>query len=567
MTTRRDFIKKTVAGTAALSLGSILPGFGSSRYQDILGANEKIRIGVIGVNSRGSALAQGFAKQPDCEVTYICDVDSRALEKCQAVIHKLTGRTPKGEKDIRKMLESNEFEAVVIATPDHWHAKAAIMAMQAGKHVYLEKPTSHNPAENEMLVRATLKYNRIVQVGNQRRSFPNVIKAMEEIKSGTIGKVRYAKSWYVNNRPSIGTGKVIPVPDYLDWDLWQGPAPRVPDFKDNFIHYNWHWFWNWGTGEALNNGTHFVDMLRWGLGVDYPTKVDSIGGRYRFQDDWQTPDTQLITFQFGDEASFSWEGRSCNTMPVDGYGVGTAFYGDTGTLFIGGGNEYKIADIKGKTIKEVKSDLKFETGNLLNPSEKLDSFHFRNWFDAIRKGTKLNSGIVDACISTQLVQLGNIAQRVGHSLQIDPGSGRILNDLEANKLWGREYEKGWEIRVYFSLFLSLLISYLEIWCSNTISLSVIQVAPLQSLQPHSKEPPHKKSKETPQLFFKSAKSQFYMLLNGTNRNTEFISNLLVSQGFETAKTKHTPTFRRHRINHTLYCFTQFTIVCSWLIRT
>ena len=134
-------------------------------------------------------------------------------------------------------------------------------------------------------------------------------------------------------------------------------------------------------------------------------------------------------------------------MPVDGYGVGTAFYGDTGTIFIGGGNEYKITDIKGKTIKEVKSDLKFETGNLLNPSEKLDSFHFRNWFDAIRKGTKLNSGIVDACISTQLVQLGNIAQRVGHSLQIDPGSGRILNDLEANKLWVREYEKGCEIRV------------------------------------------------------------------------------------------------------------------------
>lgn len=342
MTTRRDFIKKTVAGTAALSLGSILPGFGSSRYQDILGANEKIRIGVIGVNSRGKALAQGFAKLPDCEVTYICDVDSRALEKCQAAIHKITGRTPKGEKDIRKMLESNDFEAVVIATPDHWHAKAAIMAMQAGKHVYLEKPTSHNPAENEMLVRAALKYNRVVQVGNQRRSFPNVIKAMEEIKSGSIGKVRYAKSWYVNNRPSIGTGKVVPVPDYLDWDLWQGPAPRVADFKDNFIHYNWHWFWNWGTGEALNNGTHFVDILRWGLGVDYPTKVDSIGGRYRFQDDWQTPDTQLITFQFGDEASFSWEGRSCNTMPVDGYGVGTAFYGETGTLFIGGGNEYKL---------------------------------------------------------------------------------------------------------------------------------------------------------------------------------------------------------------------------------
>lgn len=342
MTTRRDFIKKTVAGTAALSLGSIIPGFGANNYQEILGANDKIRIGVIGVNSRGNALAQGFAKMKGCEVTYLCDVDSRALEKCQADIHKISGRTPKGEKDIRKMLESTDFEAVVIATPDHWHAKAAIMAMQAGKHVYLEKPTSHNPAENEMLMRATLKYNRIVQVGNQRRSWPNVIKAIEEIKSGTIGKVRYAKSWYVNNRPSIGTGKVMPVPDYLDWDLWQGPAPRVADFKDNYIHYNWHWFWNWGTGEALNNGTHFVDILRWGLGVDYPTKVDSIGGRYRFQDDWQTPDTQLISFQFGDEASCSWEGRSCNSTPVDGFGVGTAFYGETGTLFISGGNEYKI---------------------------------------------------------------------------------------------------------------------------------------------------------------------------------------------------------------------------------
>ena len=262
MTTRRDFIKKTVAGTAALSLGSIIPGFGANSYQEILGANDKIRIGVIGVNSRGNALAQGFAKMKGCEVTYLCDVDSRALEKCQADIHKISGRTPKGEKDIRKMLESTDFEAVVIATPDHWHAKAAIMAMQAGKHVYLEKPTSHNPAENEMLMRATLKYNRIVQVGNQRRSWPNVIKAIEEIKSGTIGKVRYAKSWYVNNRPSIGTGKVMPVPDYLDWDLWQGPAPRVADFKDNYIHYNWHWFWNWGTGEALKNGTHFVDKLR-----------------------------------------------------------------------------------------------------------------------------------------------------------------------------------------------------------------------------------------------------------------------------------------------------------------
>ena len=181
--------------------------------------------------------------------------------------------------------------------------------------------------------------------------------------------------------------------------------------------------------------------------MDYPTLVASVGGRYRFNDDWETPDTQMITFQFGDNAAFSWEGRSCNSTLVDGYGVGTAFYGETGTLFIGGGNEYKIVDLQGKTVRDVRSDLKFEEGNLLNQSEQLDAFHFQNWFDAIRKGTRLNSGIVDACISTQLVQLGNISQRVGRSLMIDTTDGRILNDRQAMKLFSREYENGWGIEV------------------------------------------------------------------------------------------------------------------------
>lgn len=446
MATRREFLKQVAVGTATLSFGSVIPGLAFGQSNNVAGANEKIRLGVIGVNSRGSALAQGFAKMKGCDVTSICDVDSLALARCQNAIEKISGRKPKGEKDIRRWLESGDFDAVVVATPDHWHAKAAIMAMQAGKHVYLEKPTSHNPAENEMLVRATAKYNTKVQVGNQRRSWPNIKLAMEEIRSGTIGKVKYAKSWYTNNRPSIGIGKAVPVPEWLDWELWQGPAPRT-QYKDNVVHYNWHWFWDWGTGEALNNGTHFVDILRWGLGVEYPTIVASVGGRYRYQDDWQTPDTQMITFQFGDGASMSWEGRSCNNSPVDGFGVGTAFYGESGSLFIGGGNEYKIVSLDGETIKDVKSEMKFEDGNLLNPSEQLDAFHFQNWLDAIRKGTPLNSNIVEGCISTQLVQLGNIAQRVGHSLDIDSATGRIAGDRRAQKLFGREYQKGWEITV------------------------------------------------------------------------------------------------------------------------
>ena len=188
-------------------------------------------------------------------------------------------------------------------------------------------------------------------------------------------------------------------------------------------------------------------MFRWGLYVEYPTLVSSVGGRYRYQDDQQTPDTQLITYQFGDKASGSWEGRSCNNSPVDGSGVGVAYYGEKGTLYLNGGNEYKILDLGGNVVKDVKSELKFETGNLLNPSEQLDAFHFQNWFDAIRKGEKLNSDINEACISTQLVQLGNISQRVGRALKIEPVSGRILDDAEAMKYWGREYEKGWEIEL------------------------------------------------------------------------------------------------------------------------
>lgn len=447
MVSRRNFIKSAMLGAASVSLAKPLNSLAIDSKGNVKGANEKIRIGVIGVNSRGLGLASGMSKLPDSEITWICDVDSRAVARCQELVRNITGKTPKGAKDLREVLEADDVDAVAIATPDHWHAPAAIMAMQAGKHVYLEKPTSHNPAENDMLIRTALKTGAVVQVGNQRRSWPNVQAGIEEIKAGNIGKVRYAKAWYVNNRPSIGVGKPAPVPEWLDWDLWQGPAPRR-EYKDNIVHYNWHWFKHWGTGEALNNGTHFVDMLRWGLDVEYPTKVDSIGGRYRYQDDWEFPDSQLITYQFGDKASCSWEGRSCNSAPVDGLPLGVAFYGETANLYLTGGNEYTIRDFGGKIIKDIKSNLVFETGNLLNPSEALDAYHFRNWFDAIRKGEKLNSGIVDACISTQLVQYGNIAQEVGHSLEIDSLTGRILNsDREINRLWGRKYEKGWEPKI------------------------------------------------------------------------------------------------------------------------
>ena len=442
MTTRRDFLRQAAAGVAALSLGEYKM-VAAARSGRVIGASDRIRIGVAGVNSRGRALAQGFAKMPLCDVVCICDCDLDALEKCSQAVEEITGKRPRGEQDY---LEDKDIDAVVIAMPDHWHATAAMMAMRAGKHVYLEKPTSHNPAENEMLLKAERKYGKcVVTVGTQRRSWPNVVAAIEAVRGGEIGEVRYAKSWYSAARTSIGVGKVVPVPERLNWDFWQGPAKRGPVYKDNIVHYNWHWFWHWGTGEALNNGTHFIDLLRWGMDLRYPTRVDSVGGRYFYNgDDWETPDTQMITFQFGDKASFSWEGRSCHRALVDGSPSGVAFYGDKGlALYMDGSNAYRIRDTKGELVKEVLSDLTFKDGDLFNPSQKLDSFHFQNWLDAIRGKGTLNVPLEEACISTQLMQLGNIAQRVGHSLDIDPETGRIVDDPVAMQFWSREYEPGW----------------------------------------------------------------------------------------------------------------------------
>jgi predicted dehydrogenase len=447
MTTRRQFIKNIAIGTSAISLGGVLPGFSASSYKNIVGSNDRIRMAGIGVNARGNALARGFANEKDkgCVVSDICDVDSRAIEKCIKTVQEVAGNKARGHEDIRRMLESDNFDAVFIATPDHWHAPAAVMAMKAGKHVYLEKPTSHNPEENRILIEAEKKYGKIVQVGNQRRSWPNVAHAIKELHAGIIGDIHYGRSWYFNKRPSMGIGKNTSVPGWLNWELWQGPAPRV-SYKNNIVHYDWHWVWNWGTGEALNNGMHFVDLLRWGMQLGYPSKVTSTGGRYHHQDDWETPDTQLVNFSFANGKVMTWESQSCIRSSISGHGSGVTFYGNKGSLTIGGGNEYQIFDLDNKLVKHIDSKMVFEEGNLVNPTQSLDAYHFQNFFNAIRKGEELNSSLTEACASTQLVQLSNISHRVGRSLNIDHRNGTIMKDKEASKLLKREYEKGWELK-------------------------------------------------------------------------------------------------------------------------
>lgn len=441
---RGEFIRRVSLAGSSLVISPYLAS-GAGIFNGA--PNTKVVMGIMGTNSRGMFLAKAFAWLPNVEVAYICDPDATVLAKTIKEIGTIRGKKPEGFADIRKMLDKKDLDAIAIAAPDHWHTPAAIMALQAGKHVYVEKPCSHNPREGEMLVEATEKYKRLVQMGSQRRSFTNVIGMVDKLHNGLIGRVYFARGWYVNNRKSIGNGNVVPVPDNLNFDLWQGPAPRR-EYKDNLIHYNWHWFWHWGTGEALNNGTHELDVIRWGLGVDYPDKVVSAGGRFHFKDDWETPDTQTITYNFPNNTACTWEGRSCNGYESEGSGRGVIFYGEKGTIVYPGANSYQVFDNdKNKLIEEVKDDTPFDPTNKVSPFEKLDSEHLLNFVEAIRGNQKINAPILEGHKSTLLPQLGNISFRVGRALNCDPSNGHILNDKEAMALWSREYEKGWNVNV------------------------------------------------------------------------------------------------------------------------
>lgn len=435
---RRTFIK--TAATGALGLGAMSSAF-SFNILSQYPLKDKYRVAVIGVNSRGSQHIQAYAQIPNVEIAYICDVDSRARDK-GIELAKLSGVkvAPVGLGDFRKALDDKSVDAVSIAMPDHWHTSAALMALQAGKHVYVEKPGSHNPAESELLIDATNNYGKIVQMGNQRRSWPRVQEAINELHSGAIGRTYYARTWYTNTRPTIGKGNITSVPEWLDYELWQGPAPRA-DFKDNLIHYNWHWRWNWGTGEIVNNGVHFLDLARWGLQEDYPIKAFSTGGRYQYDDDWQTPDTQFATFDFADGKSIAWEGRSCNGRDINGMGSGVSFHGENGTLELLN-NSYKIYDNKNQLIKSAEPT----TNTVVDQKGAgfdMDIAHFTNFINAIDKGESQISPYPEIQKSVLLCHLGNISYRTGRALEIDRNSGRILNDKKAMKLWGREYEKGW----------------------------------------------------------------------------------------------------------------------------
>lgn len=428
---RRQFTATTAAVGAALSAASHMPDAAAAAAGTV--RQDRVVVGVMGLN-RGMSLARTFADTPGVQVKYLCETDSNRLASGAAAFGKLVDYPVKTTGDLRTILDDPEVDALVCAAPNHWHAPAAIMACNAGKHCYVEKPCSQNPWEGEMAVAAARKNNRCVQMGNQRRSAEKIIEAIRLLHEGRIGRVYYSRSWYANARGDIGHGQLTDPPSNLDYELWQGPAPRQP-FTSNRLPYNWHWFWHYGNGELGNNGIHSLDLSRWGLQADYPVRVVSSGGRYRFDDDQETPDTHVVSFEFEGGKQCIWEALSCNRYGMDGGGFGATFHGEDGSLKIESWG-YALFDQKGKELERFAG-------------ARSDAAHILNFVEAIRANdpTMLNAEIEEGHKSTLLCHLGNIAHRTGDTLRCDPANGHILDNAAAAKLWKREYEPGWEPKV------------------------------------------------------------------------------------------------------------------------
>jgi predicted dehydrogenase len=420
--TRRSALRRT----AILTAGAALSTFPNLRAADAAG--RKLKVGVVGL-SRGLAQVKALLELPDVEIAYVADVDVKRLETGMKSVAAKQDTTCEGVKDFRKILEDPTVDAVFIATPNFWHAPMALLAMQAGKHVYVEKPGSQNPHEAEMIVAAQKKYGRVVQMGNQRRTWMK--EAIAALHGGAVGTVRFGRAFYYNARETIGAGKLKPAGD-IDMDLWRGPVPDERDIRP-YVHYDWHWLWHWGNGELGNNGIHTLDILRWGLQVDYPSRVTYLGGRYFFDDKQETPDTGTAVYDFG-KVGMEWVCSSCHPRAAEKPIAEILFYGDKGTFAIGR-DSWTVFDQKGAKVSEEKG----KGGG--------DPAHMGNFLDTIRGKATLNSPIEEGQKSTMLCHLGNIAYRTNTVVRCDPKNGKLIDNPEAEKLWKRTYRQGWEPKV------------------------------------------------------------------------------------------------------------------------
>jgi predicted dehydrogenase len=416
---RRDFLQ-----TAALGAG-----LGSRS----VAASDRIGVAMIGLGGQGRHLTGKFAAQPDVDILYLCEVDQNRYDAGARLVSDKTGKRPPLISDLRKALADKAVDAVVIATPDHWHAPATILACDAGKDVYVEKPASHNLREGRMMVAAARRGKRIVQLGTQSRSRPSTQRAVELAHSGKIGKVVAVKAFDVQLRANIGHKENAPPPAGVDYETWLGVAPFVP-FNENHFHYKWHWHWNFGTGDMGNDGVHQLDQARWALGADLPSEISGMGRKLFFDDDQRTPDTMNISFAYPDRVLI-WEMRIWNPYGMANQENGVEVYGSAGMIQIGRWNRqwgYKLFDDKGKLVED----------NSKNETDA-DPAHVRNFLDCVKSRKAPNAEIAIGHASSSLCHLGNIVARTGRNLKFDSKTETIAGDAEANRLLGREYRKHW----------------------------------------------------------------------------------------------------------------------------
>ncbi len=441
--TRRDFIKKATIGTAGLIFGGLVNGMSARSYSRIIGANERLNVAIAGLGRRLDAYFQPISqKGSNVELVYLCDVMKSQREIAAQKFSKLIDGVPKLENDIRKVINDKSVDVLINATPDHWHAPGTWMGVMAGKHVYVEKPCCHNPGEGEILVELQKKYGKVIQMGNQQRSSIESFEIIREIHNGVIGTPYEAVAFYSSDRSEVPLPRKVAVPEGLDWELFQGPAPHTPYMYDTW-DYNWHWYgWNFGTAESGNNGTHELDIARWAMQVNFPDFVIAEASKRHFIDDgWTMYDTMNVTFRFPGNKVISWDCKSRNAYNTYGKGRGTIIYGTDGSVFVDR-EGYKLYDRVGKLIRDSQSKGN-EAGTALGGGGDLSTNHMVNFFDAIRGKVKQNSPIEEGVKSTLLCHLANISYRIGSQLIINPKNGHIHNK-EAMKLWGRDYEPGWE---------------------------------------------------------------------------------------------------------------------------
>ncbi len=443
MSTRRSFIKKAAVGAIGVTLGSKVNAMSAKSYSNIIGANDRINVAIQGLGRRVAGYKSPIVnKDNNVKLLYLCDVLKSQRDKTGANFGKDLNYKIALENDIRVVLEDKNVDAVFMATPDHWHTPGAIMAMQAGKHVYLEKPCSHNMSENEMVVAAQEKYNKVVQMGNQQRSSAETAQIVKDIHNGIIGKTYKATAFYVNSRGEVPMPSLATPPEGLDWELFQGPSPRKEYMHDTW-NYNWHWYgWDFGTAEMGNNATHELDIARWALGVELPEHVDVRSGKNQYLNDgWEMYDSMEARFKFPDGQIIEWDGQSRNGYNKYGKGRGTIIYGSEGSVFVDRGG-YELFDLKGKLIRDSKSSGS-EGGIALGGGGDLTTRHAVNFFETIRGKEKLTSPIQQGATSQAMTHYANIASRINKSFEVDSNTGRIY-DREAMKLWSRSYEPGWE---------------------------------------------------------------------------------------------------------------------------